>query len=102
MTQTESTENIFLEQFHDDELFHYINSTLREQGYEDEHIIELADSVRTYVDGNHFIAQQVWESIPKMLSEQGYTSLEKLAVSMQLQAYIENLQLEKYKEYENL
>jgi len=100
MTQTESTENIFLEQFHDDDLFHYVNSTLREHGYDDEQVIELADSVRTYVEGNHYIAQQIWERIPRMLDEN--TSLDKLAVNMQLQAYIENLQLEKYKEYENL
>jgi len=102
MTQTESTENIFLEQFHDDDLFHYVNSTLREQGYVDEDIIELADMARTYVNGNHYIAQQVWENIPKMLDEQGYTTLEKLAVSMQLQAYLEDLQLQKYKEFEEL
>jgi len=102
MTQTESTENIFLEQFHDDDLFHYTNASLREQGYVDEDIIELADMARTYVNGNHYIAQQVWESVPRMLQEQGYTSLEKLAVSMQVKAYIENLKSEQYKDYEDL
>lgn len=102
MTQNEKTENILLEHFHDDDLFYTTNYALREQGYVDEDIVELADMARSYIDGNHYIAQQVWESVPRMLKEQGKTSIEKLAVSMQVKAYIENLKSEQYKDYENL
>jgi hypothetical protein len=102
MTQNEKTENIFLDHFHDDDLFYTTNYALREQGYVDEDIVELADMARSYIDGNHYVAQQVWESVPRMLKEQGKTSIEKLAVSMQVKAYIENLKSEQYKDYEDL